>query len=650
MNIEKLNIAGFGKLISREVQLKEGINIVYAPNESGKSTLASFLRFMLYGFSKKERASEKNPVTSKQKYIPWEGQQAGGSITAKIGGRKYSVQRTAKKTTQLFSVYDSLTGEQEVFHKEPGEEFFGISLETFESTAFFGQAAFSGLEMDELEAKLRNMATGADEEVSYEKAVTKLKNLHNRIAGFRAGSRSKMSTLNARKEFLESKKEELSSEIANSKASDSEEKKLKLSELSEKIVSKKAEIEEAEKLSSEKYRTDSETLENQLKEEEKKLLKAELGMTELTKEEVNSATIEYYRCNAELAKYKELPPKPKKSISGIFLIVLAVALAAGGVGLYLYGMPWLMMFCEMIALALLTGGIASTALSSQKYLMKQAVYDNEMSKYAALQNQMGDIRSFLGKYGLGGKEPGEGLTELADLVEKRDSLRAGVAEIRKAIELRKLEGEKKLDAHLNMLSNELRAIEEEYNALRIAIAEDKAELVRIAAAKEELAKTEGELADIEQSLTQCKKDADAVALAMDSLDNAHSELNRLFAPALNRAASEYMQLFSGNERTLTIDSKGNVKVCENGVLRPLNYYSAGTMDTVYVAVRLALIDLLYKDNRPPLVFDDTFANLDEKRMKQMMEILEKQKSQIIYLTCRDPRPFLDGVKFNMVEF
>ena len=650
MNIEKLNITGFGKLISKEVQLKDGINIIYAPNESGKSTLASFLRFMLYGFSKKERASEKNPVTSKQKFIPWEGQQAGGSITLKTNGKSYSIQRTAKKTTQLFSVYDSLTGEQEVFHKEPGEEFFGISLETFESTAFFGQSAFSGLEMDELEAKLRNMATGADEEVSYEKAVTKLKNLHNKIAGFRAGSRSKMSVLNGRKALLESKKEELNEVLAGSKSENTQLKKNNLEKISRDIEQKKAQIEEFQKLNSEKYRFAGEALENKLKEEKDKLYQAELGLTDLTKEEVNSVTIEYYRCNAELAKYKEEPEKPKKSISGIFLIIFAVIIAACGVLLYFNNMQWLMLFCEMIALALLTGGIASTALSSQKYLMKQAVYENEMSKYSSLNSQMESVREFLGKYGLAGKETGEGLTTLANLVEKRDSLNASVEEISKAIELRKIEGEKQFDERLTALNNELHEMENEYNSLRISIAEDKAELVKIVAAKEELAKTDGELGDIELGLQQCKEDADAVALAMNSLDTAHTELTRLFAPALNRAASEYMKLFSGNERTLTIDSKGNVKVCENGVIRPLNYYSAGTIDAVYVAVRLALIDLLYNDNRPPLVFDDTFANFDEKRMAQMMDILSKQPSQIIYLTCRDPRQFLNNIPFNMVEF
>ncbi len=650
MNIEKLNIAGFGKLISKEIQLKEGINIVYAPNESGKSTLASFLRFMFYGFSKKERASEKNPVTSKQKFIPWEGQQAGGSLTATVKGKSYSLQRTAKKTTQLFSVYDSVTGEQEVFRREPGEEFFGISLETFESTAFFGQSAFSGLEMDELEAKLRNMATGADEEVSYEKAITKLKNLYNKIAGVRAGSRSKVSTLYARKEQLEGRKAKLLTELASDSWANTEEKKVRLAAVNELISDKKAQIEEAERFSKEKYNTDSDALEQQLKEENDKLFQADLGISELTREEVNSATIEYYRCNAEYSKYKEMPAKPKKSIGGMLLILLAIIVAGIGIALYFTDFAVGMIACEGIAVVLLIAGIISSVAGSKKYLDKIAEYEAEMRNYATVTEQMDSIREFLSKYGFVGGEIGEGLTKLSELVEKRDALKVGVEEISKAIELRKIEGEKQLDEKLLQLKSELRNMEEEYNSLRISIAEDKAEIVRIATAKEELSKVENELSDIEQSLQQCKEDADAVSLAMNSLDSAHGELTRLFAPSLNKAASEYVRLFSSNERTLTIDAKGNIKVCENGVIRPLSYYSAGTMDMIYVAVRLALIDLLYGENRPPLVFDDTFANLDEKRMKQMMEMLSKQPSQIIYLTCRDPRPFLNGINFNMVEF
>ena len=50
-------IATFGKLQQSELQLRPGLNLIYAPNESGKSTWAAFLRTMLYGLSTRERGA-----------------------------------------------------------------------------------------------------------------------------------------------------------------------------------------------------------------------------------------------------------------------------------------------------------------------------------------------------------------------------------------------------------------------------------------------------------------------------------------------------------------------------------------------------------------------------------------------------------------
>ncbi len=650
MNIEKINVAGFGKLSSREVTLKNGINIIYAPNESGKTTLASFIRFALYGFSKNERASEKNPVTSKLRFIPWAGQQASGSITVSSAGKGYILQRTAKKTTQLFTVNDSLTGEQLLLHKEPGEELLGVGLETFESTAYFGQSAFSGLEMAELEARLRNIATGADEDVSYEKAASKLKNLLNKISGSRATSRSRMSALAANRELLETKRIRLNGELAGFSGINFEKKQERLEQLEKLIEQKKLSIASAKLKNKEEYEEETRLLKERIEQEKESLALANMDVAELTKEEINSATINYYRCNAELAKFKELPAKPKKSPWGLLLILLALLLSATCfLALFSEQMNY-MIAGEAICAALLLSGIRLCVSSSKKYALKYAQYEADNQKYGELNACVGNIRELLAEYGLAGCEISEGLGRLDSLVQKRDELQALVDSLSSQLERRDMNGERQLGELTSLYENELKELENEYNSLRIAIAEDKADTVRQNTAREELEKVLSELEQTDASLAQCRADAEAVSLALNALEGAHSEMARLFAPALNKAASEYMQIFSKNERTLTIDSKGNIKVCENGIIRPLGYYSAGTADAVYISVRLALIDLLYNENKPPLVFDDTFANFDEQRMGQMMSLLSKQQAQVIYFTCRDPRPFLDGVSYNLVEF
>ncbi len=644
MNIEKLNINGFGKLISKEIKLNKGLNIIYAPNESGKSTTASFIKFMLYGFSKKERASEKNPVTSKQKYIPWEGQQASGSVRFTLKGNDYTISRTAKKTTQTFSVNDSITGEQLSVYKEPGEEFFGISLETFESTAYFSQASFSSLEMDELESKLRNMATGADEEVSYEKASTKLKSLFNKISGSRAGSRSKISLLTAKKEQLAQKKAAIENVLNTAAPANLEMLRSKIENLETMLENKKQEIE-----NNTLPQTENDPSADSVLAANKSRLEAYSNISDITREELNSFTIEYYRCKAELNKYSDIPAAPKRSNLGIWMLILSFVFAVIGAVIWFEVRNIFALVLTVIAPVLLITGIILIARANKKYLSALSAYETEKEKYGELTQSVAQVRRMLAKYDLAGGEISEGLKRLDNLVEERDALKKDIVKAEEVIEKCRTQNKEQLFLKTQTLEKEYRELETEYNSLRITIAEKKADSEKIAQAKETLASIENEIEQNEQALSQCREDAACVLLAMDCLDNAHNEMIRLFAPALNKAASSYVKEFSAGERTLTVDAKGNIRVCENGVIRPLGYYSEGTVDAIYVAVRLALIDLLYNDEKPPLVFDDTFANLDERRLKKMMELLSSLDSQIIYFTCRDPRPFIENNNYNLIE-
>ena len=61
--------ATFGGLDHRELELKEGLNIIEAPNEGGKSTWSAFLRAMLYGINTKER-DKQGYIAEKNRYQP----------------------------------------------------------------------------------------------------------------------------------------------------------------------------------------------------------------------------------------------------------------------------------------------------------------------------------------------------------------------------------------------------------------------------------------------------------------------------------------------------------------------------------------------------------------------------------------------------
>ena len=76
MQIKKLTIDEYGALREREFLLSEGMNILEGNNESGKSTILSFIRFMLYGMPRKSAGN----ITERDRGISWDGGVAGGSM------------------------------------------------------------------------------------------------------------------------------------------------------------------------------------------------------------------------------------------------------------------------------------------------------------------------------------------------------------------------------------------------------------------------------------------------------------------------------------------------------------------------------------------------------------------------------------------
>ena len=70
MKIQELEVKNFGKFTDRRIQMEDGINILYGENESGKSTLHTFIKGMLYGMERgRGRASVYDTFSI---YEPWE--------------------------------------------------------------------------------------------------------------------------------------------------------------------------------------------------------------------------------------------------------------------------------------------------------------------------------------------------------------------------------------------------------------------------------------------------------------------------------------------------------------------------------------------------------------------------------------------------
>lgn len=176
MIIEQINIINFGKLQNFTLDLTEGINIIEGSNESGKSTISAFIKFMFYGLAPEagERARS----------ISWQSSTAAGTLTLRDGESLYRIEREAvpaksqseAKVTmrERCAVIDTATGKPLYKGKVPGEVFFGIPRAVFESTAFIGQLEGTQAGGRTLAEAAENILFSADETVNTKKAVKKL--------------------------------------------------------------------------------------------------------------------------------------------------------------------------------------------------------------------------------------------------------------------------------------------------------------------------------------------------------------------------------------------------------------------------------------------------------------------------------------------
>ncbi len=640
MNIKKIDIGGFGKLEGKSYEFDNGLNIVYAPNESGKSTLAAFIKFALYGFAKKERTSDKNPVTSKLKYIPWSGTQASGALTCTHNGRDYVVARQVRKSSQMVSVNDAVTGENIPMRAEPGEEFFGIGLDTFESTAYFSQGAFSDMKMDELESKLKNMATGGDESVSYEKASAKLKQLLNRINTPRPTSKG--GALNIKKQELQSRLASLGTQSVPDVSGISAGQR-RLEQLENLVLSQREKVSFLENaLKDAKNKTESErkTQFRNASTEYETIYEKYHG---LTREKLNKYTMLYYKYIGIYSGFDAPPEKPENKKIWLPLAISGIVLLAAGclmliLKLLLYGL-----IAAGLGTVLTLIGIILFFTSNSAYNKAVEKYNSDIKAYNESKKALDDVNEFISAYGCQKLPESFDILNgiLEELTEKRTQL-----ENLKAI----TDGGVQLDnGELLKETQYLRSLESEQSSLRVRLAEGREAINAALSRRDEAEKLEEQIKEINEEIYQCEADARIVNAAYSALEKAHDEMTHLFAPALNKKAESNMHLFTGGKRTLTIDGQGNVKIGENGVIRSLSWYSAGTADAAYISVRLACMDLIYEKDPPPLIFDDTFCNLDEDRMISMLKMLDGTGAQVIYFTCRNPRPFLNGVSCNIIE-
>lgn len=177
------HIDNFGKLSNININFNDGVNIINKPNGWGKSTLAAFLKAMLYGFDTKK---ETGALDKERKiYTPWQGGTYGGTLDFEVGGAGYRVMRTFGNTEKSdeFHLYRLNTMiECNDFSPMLGEELFELDRNSFKRSVFIGQLDCAAMPTGAINAKLGNLAENTNDINNYETAAADIKASMNKLS------------------------------------------------------------------------------------------------------------------------------------------------------------------------------------------------------------------------------------------------------------------------------------------------------------------------------------------------------------------------------------------------------------------------------------------------------------------------------------
>ncbi len=633
MMIKRLD-ATFGKLEGESLELHDGLNVISAPNESGKSTWCAFVRAMLYGVDSSER-QKAGFLPDKMRFAPWSGSAMQGSMQLESGGRDITITRTTKTASapmrEFSAVYTGTSVSVEGLNgNNAGEMLTGVSRDVFRRSAFVEQGKVAVTHSAELEKRISAIVSSGDEDCSFTEADGRLRQWQRKRRFNRHG-----------------RLPELEDELSH--------KKQLLAELSDAAQQRENMSAELERAKQECERIEAEVIESR-----KVVRKEALSSLQGVRNEVNAATERHDKaaerrdsCRAALCacaigerkpeeakaevktdlensmKLKERSERKSSPVLAIILMILCGALVAAG-----FLLPDLMIHAFIVAAVALAAGIALFIRASRR----------KTENYEAAKQR----RKILAKY------KAESEDDIAASIDEYLELYKNYAEAQRAekesaealavVRRRQEQAESKTLTQLDFTGGDNQAAQ-----LSRRLTEARAKCSRISA---QMAEHSGRLAAMgdplvlgseisrmEAEYAEISAEYDAIALAIDTMRKADEDIQSRFSPALGKLAAEYMQFVTdGKYDGVMLDRDFSATVHEAGgnVPRNAEYLSAGTLDLMYLAVRLAVCSLALPESANcPLIIDDALVNFDADRRRQAMALLEKiaQERQVILFAC-----------------
>ena len=184
MLIKKIQVNNFGKLKNKEIELKNGINIIYGENESGKSTLLDFIVSMFYGINKSKNGKE---ISNYDKYTPWADGEFSGKICYELDNTEsFEVYRNfTKRAPQIFDKNANDISKNFTIDKNEGNKFFydqtKVDEDLFNMSMVIHQqeVRLDNKSQNTLIQKASNIMLTGEDDISYQEVLRKMNNKHS---------------------------------------------------------------------------------------------------------------------------------------------------------------------------------------------------------------------------------------------------------------------------------------------------------------------------------------------------------------------------------------------------------------------------------------------------------------------------------------
>ncbi len=612
MRILDLHIDGFGKFHDLSVSFDKDLNVVYGKNEAGKSTLHTFIRCMLFGLERGRGRAARADLYSK--YEPWQNKAVyGGRMRVEKDGVIYRLERNFQKDQKAFVIVNETAGKE----IEPTKGFMdfllgGLTETAYNNTISIGQlkCVTEGGMVTELRNYIANMNTTGNLSLNITKATSYLKNRRKEF--------ERQLTPEAARTYTA-----LLTEIKNI------EKEISAPEYENQLQTYQDLRSQVKNQLSEKQ-TERETLLQKIAKGRQALDGAQF---------TDEASIHAYQENARntYAHYKEVADAASRrgrSVLPVIMLVLAVfcALGAGALG-FLSSQTFDPVVFGTGALISVSTGVAHYTVGLICALSAAAVFFFAVGLIFFMKNH--SLKQELS------------MTEklLQEIFSRHlgDSSISG--EAMTAFESR-MEEFVRLSQVLERSEQSVQEQASEINALQAKETDCDDAISRQQKAQWELEKKLDHLAhckDQTESLKQVLAENDrireeitAIDLALETMTKLSATIRDSFGLYLNKTASELISGITGGiYDSMSVDESLNVFMNTRTRLVPVEQVSSGTMDQIYLALRLAAANLIQPEgDYMPLIFDDSFVLYDEDRLHTALKWLKKAyPGQIIIFTC-----------------